>query len=130
MPTHSVGVTYKTAEGTIASTTDTYTADAEYVIDETIAASTTNKEIDMTLTKANIKSLCLYSDQAVTVNTNSTGAGASDTIVLAAKVQLVWNTDSHFTIPLSPTTVSKFYITNSGGVAANIKFRFLANQAV
>lgn len=127
MPTHSVGITYKTAEGTITSTTDSYTADAEYVIDETIAASTTNKEIDLSLTKANIKSMVMYSDQAVVIKTNSTVA--SDTITLAAKVQLVWNTDSQFTIPFAGN-ITKFFITNSGGVAANVKFRFLANQAV
>lgn len=127
--THSTGITYKTAEGTIASTTDTYTADAEYALDDVVAASTTNKEFDLALTKNNIKSMVLYSDQAVTINTNSTGAGASDTIVLAAKIQLVWNTDSHFSIPFSGN-VTKFYVTNSGGVAANLKFRFLANQGV
>lgn len=125
--THTIGVTYKTAEGTIASTTDTYTADAEYALDDTVAASTTNKEFDLSLTKANIKSMVLYSDQAVTIKTNSTVA--SDTIVLAAKVQLVWNTDSQFSIPFSGN-ITKFFITNSGGVAANIKFRFLANQGV
>jgi hypothetical protein len=127
MPTHTLGVSYKTAEGTITSTTDSYTADAEYVIDEVIAASTTNKEIDLALTRANIKSMVMYSDQAVVIKTNSTVA--SDTVTLAAKVQLVWNTDSQFSIPFAGN-VTKFFITNSGGVAANIKFRFLANQAV
>ena len=126
--THSIGVTYKTAEGTITSTTDTYTADAEYALDDQVAASTTNKEFDLSLTKANIKSMVLYSDQAVTILTNSTGA-PSDTIQLAAKLQLVWNTDSHFSIPFS-ANVTKFFVTNAGGVAANIKFRFLANQGV
>lgn len=126
--THSVGITYKTAEGTISSTTDTYTADAEMALDDQVAASTTNKEFDLSLTQANIKSMVLYSDQAVTVKTNS-ATSPSDTINLAAKIQLVWNTDSHFSIPFSGN-VTKFFITNSGGVAANLKFRFLANQGV
>jgi hypothetical protein len=126
--THSIGVTYKTAEGTISSTTDTYTADAEYALDDVVAASTTNKEFDMALTGANIKSMVLYSDQAVTIKTNSTGS-PSDTIALAAKIQLVWNTDSHFSLPFAGN-VTKFFVTNAGGVAANLKFRFLSNQGV
>lgn len=127
MPTHTLGLTYKTDAGTIASTTDTYTADTDYTIDEQIPASTTNKEIDLSLTKANIKSMVMYSDQAITIKTNSTVA--SDTIQLAAKIALVWNTDSQFSIPFAGN-VTKFFITNAGGSAANLKFRFLANQAV
>lgn len=127
MPTHTISQSYKTAEGTTTSTVDSYTADTDYTIDAIIAASTTNKEIDLALTRANIKSLVMYSDQAIVIKTNSTVA--SDTITLAAKIQLVWNTDSLFSIPFAGN-VTKFFITNSGGVAANIKFRFLANQEV
>lgn len=126
--THTLGVTYKTDAGTITSTTDTYTADAELDIDDTVAASTTNKEFDLSVTIANVKSMVLYADQAVTVKTNS-ATSPQDTISLAAKKQLFWNIDSHDSIPFAGN-LTKLFVTNSGGVAANFKVRFLANQGV
>jgi hypothetical protein len=116
--THSVGTTYKTAALTLTNTTDTYTSDGEVNESFAVAASTTNYEVDIVIDVSQIKSMVLYSDQAVTIKTNSTGT-ATDTIVLAAKKQVVWTVDHLESKPLTGD-VTKMYITNSNSTAANV----------
>lgn len=125
--THTLGVTYKTDAGTITSTTDSYQADCEHDIDDSVPASTTNKEFDIAITKANIKSMVLYSDQSVTLKTNST-TSPTDTITMAAKKQVVWNTDSLNSCPFT-SDITKIFVTNSTAAAAKLAIRFLLNQA-
>jgi hypothetical protein len=123
--THRVGITYSSDAGTITNTTDTYTGDGEQNFDGTIATGTTNGEVDLALAVAAIKSFVMFSTQAVTVKTNSTSAPA-DTINLTAGHQLVWTTDHIDANPLT-VNVTKFYITNTSGSAATVKFRFLVD---
>lgn len=123
---HQVGVVYKSDAGTVASVTDSYTDDVEIAVDHATAASTTNEEIDIALTLANIKCMLLYSDQTVILKTNSTGA-PGDTITLTAKKAVVWNTDSLYAKPFT-SAVTKVFVTNSNTSAANLKFRFLLDQ--
>ena len=123
--THSVGTVYKTAALTLTNTTDTYTSDGEVNESFAVAASTTNYEVDIVIDVSQIKSMVLYSDQAVTIKTNSTGT-ATDTIVLAAKKQVVWTTDHLESKPLSGD-VTKMYITNSNSTAANVIVSFLVD---
>lgn len=116
--THSVGTTYKTAALTLTNTTDTYTSDGEVNESFAVPASTTNMEVDVVIDVSQIKSMVLYSDQAVTIKTNSTGT-ATDTIALAAKKQVVWTTDHLESKPLTGD-VTKMFVTNSNSVAANV----------
>ncbi len=121
--THSVGVTYKTAAGSITNTTDSYTADGELNVSEVITAGASNVQFDITFDPDNVKSMVLYSDQAVTVKTNSSSS-PQETISLVAKKQRVWNTDHTETIPFSGP-VTAFYISNAGATDANFKFHAL-----
>ena len=70
--THSIGVTYKNDAGTITSTTNTYTGDLEHNFDQAVPISTTNQTTSIAFTKSKIVSLVIYSDQALTIKTNST----------------------------------------------------------
>lgn len=124
--THKVGVIYSSDAGTITNTTDSYSADGEVNYDGTVAASTTNEEIDVNVVIANVKSMVLFSTQALTVKTNSTTTPGV-TIVLAASKQLVWTVDHLETNPLGSGTVTKFYVTNGTGSTATFKFRALAD---
>lgn len=123
--THTLGITYRTAAGTITSTTDSYSADSEINEDVSVSATTTNAEIDVAFDPTKIKSMVLYSDKAVTVKTNSTSAPV-DTIAVAAAKQITWNTDSSATVPFGgtagTTAITKFYVTNGGATAASVKF--------
>jgi hypothetical protein len=69
--THSVGVTYKTAAGSITNTTDSFTADGEVNVQETIVADGNPVTLDVVLDPTKIHSMVMYSDQALTVKTNS-----------------------------------------------------------
>jgi hypothetical protein len=123
--THKVGVVYSSDAGTITNTTDTYTADGESQYDGTIATGVTHGEIDIAVDVSAIKSMVMYSTQALTVKTNSTSA-PDDTISLAASKQLVWTIDRLEACPLT-ADVTKFYVTNASGSSATVKFRFLVD---
>ncbi len=125
--THTLGISYHTDAGTIATTTDVYTGDAENDLEEVVAGATVNKEYDMAITVANIKSMVLFSSQAVTIKTNSTVA-PGNTVSLLANKQVVWNTDSVMTKPFSVDT-TKLFISNPGATAATLKIRVLEGIA-
>jgi hypothetical protein len=128
MFTHKVGQTYTDPSGTVKSTVSTYTADFELGVDDTVDATTTNKEFDIALTKANIVSMVITCDKAVTVKTNSSSS-AQDTIPLAAGQAIIWASDHTETCPFS-NNVTKFYVTNAGSAAAHFQFSALLNQGV
>lgn len=121
MFTHKVGVTFSNDAGTITSTTNTYSVDAEVNLDDTVTAGATNKEFDITITQSKIQTFCLMSTQDVTLKTNSTGS-PQETIALKANVQVVWTVDHQEAKPVSGD-ITKFYFTNAGSADARIKFR-------
>lgn len=126
--THTLGTTYRTDAGTIASITAVYTGEGEVDLDATVALSTTNKEYDIQFIKTDVISMIMYSDKVVTIKTNSSGS-PSDTISLAANMPLVWNTDSPVAIPLAGN-VTKVYVTNATATNAALKIRVLARIGV
>jgi len=126
--THTVGVTYKNDAGTITSTTDSYVDDAEINVDEAILNAAVNQQINVALTIANLKSMVLFSDQNLTLKTNNASPG-QDVINLVAGKQIVWNVDHIEAKPFSGN-VTAFFVTNSSGKTANLKFRALVHQAV
>jgi len=125
--THTVGVIYRTGVGTITNTTDTYTGDGEVNIDDTVAGPSTNKQYAVTFLTADIASLCIYSDVALTLKTNTTTG--VDVITLLAGKQVVWNTDHDEACPIA-SNVTALYVTNAGATVANLKIRVLLNSEV
>jgi len=121
--THQVGVTYHTDAGTVTSTTDAYTGDAEVDFIGSFNAGASNSEIDVAVTIANIKSFVMYSDKDVTLKTNSTVP--SQTLVLLSKKQLVWNPDHLEANPLT-TNVTKIYLSCTD--TAVFRCHFLLDQ--
>ncbi len=126
--THTLGTTYKTDAGTIASVQAIYNGEGEVDLDATVALSTTNKEFDIQFIKTDVISMIMYSDKVVTIKTNSSGS-PSDTISLAANMPLVWNTDTPTAIPLAGN-VTKIFVTNATATAAALKIRVLAKIGV
>jgi hypothetical protein len=121
--THTLGRTYKTDAGTIASTTDTYSGNAENDLSVSVVGPVTNEEHDLQVAVGDIVSLVIYSDHAVTIKTNSTGS-PGNTITTIGKVMIAWNTDSHEAKPLT-TDVSKLFITNANTNTAKVDIRVL-----
>jgi hypothetical protein len=120
--THKVGVNFSTDAGTITSTVDTYAVDSEVNIDETVAISQTDKEYDLACKHTQIKTLCIYSDQDLTLKFNSTSSPAP-LIALVAKKQIVWTVDHLEANPIT-ADLTKVYVTNASGTkTANLKIR-------
>lgn len=124
--THTTGVTYRTAAGQLASSTDALSADTEVGVDDSVAGTTTNKHYVLGVDVSEVQSFAMYSDKAVTVKTNSPSA-PDQTIELAAGKMLTWNANRTDSNPLT-TDITDLYVTNAGGTAAQISFRFLLNQ--
>lgn len=124
MFTHKLGKSYTTDAGTISSLTQTFQAQGEVRFDGVIEAGTTNREVDVAFVKSKMVSVMLYSDQAVTVKTNSSSS-PQETITLAAKQMVEWATTGHHEACPFADDVTKFFVTNSGQNAANFKIAVL-----
>lgn len=124
--THKVGQTYSTAAGTISSVVSSYTNSVEIGLDDTVPASTTNKEFDVPVTVANIKAMCMTCDKAVTVKTNSSTT-PQETISLTAGQSLIWAIDHTETIPFAGN-LTKFFVTNAGSADARFRFFTVLDQ--
>ncbi len=123
---HTLGVTYRTDAGTLASITDTVTSNQDIAQDITVAATTTNYEADIAIDESTIVSVALYSDKAVTIKTNSTGS-PDDTITLAAGQMKKWKTGDVDGAKVFTADVTKLYVTNAGGTTATVKLRVLCD---
>jgi hypothetical protein len=125
--THSVGVLYKSQEGTITNTTDSYIGNAEEGLDVSVPAATTDQAEAISVTVANIVSLCLFSPLALTVKTYA-GATLKDTIALAANKQIVWTNTSPYANPFA-NNFDTIKLTNADPTkAAAFKARFLLSD--
>lgn len=124
--THRVGVSYASADGSIAGVTSTYQGDAEGGFDGTVPGTTTNMEVDVSFQHDDIVALCLYSTKALTIKTNSSSA-PDDTITLAAGVPLIWSTGDRGTNPFTDP-VTKLFLTNAGAAEATVKLRWLLDS--
>jgi hypothetical protein len=122
--THSVGVLYKSQEGTISNTTSSFVGNAEEGLDVSIPAATTDQPEAIAITVANLVSFCLFSALAVTVKSYAAGV-LKQTITLAAGKELVWYNGSTFTNPFT-NDFDTLKITNADPTkATTFKARFL-----
>jgi hypothetical protein len=127
---HTVTRMYGDTSSNVSSQVEKVIDDTEHNFDGQVAAAGTNVLITFALTRASLKSLLLYSDQAVTIYTNNpSGSSPQDTILLVAGQAKVWTlqTDLLSACPFSGN-ITALYITNPGGSVANIKVRAMAHQ--
>ncbi len=121
--THTIGTTYRTPDGIIASTVAAYTGDSERGIDASIPPSD-GIEFDLAVPLADLRSVMLWSDQDVVVLTNDPFK-PQDNIFLPARQQLVWTLDTPVLPPFA-NDVSKFFAGNQSGISpAKFKVRVL-----
>lgn len=88
-------------------------------IDEDVAASTTDQLLTIAIDVSEIESLIIFTDGALTVETNSSSAPAQ-TLTFAADKPLVWASGMPSSCPLT-TDVTALYFTNAGGSSVNIR---------
>lgn len=122
MPSHNIGLSWNRSGETISKTV-VMTADGEVNVDTTVNASATDKEVDIAIDVSSLQSLYIWSDQDVTIQTNS-GSVPADTLTIEADSPLVWYVGCGLDNPLG-TDVTKLYLTNAGGAAATVKIRVL-----
>lgn len=129
MFTNTIARTYNDGLSNIGGL-ESVSGDTTINFDGTCAGNATpSTEIDVAFTRANLKSLCLYSDKAVEIWTNAASGGAQDDITLPAGQALVWSlaTDGLDACPFSGN-VTKLYVHVVGAAAATLKVRALADQ--
>jgi len=123
--THSIGVLYKSQEGTIANTTESQVGNAEEGLDPTVPAATTDQVEPLNIIVANIKMCCLFSTATdLTVKTYASGV-LKQTIALTAGKQLTWVVGSTFANPFTDN-FDTMKLTNADPVKSTVfKARFL-----
>lgn len=125
--THTIGISYRTDAGTIVNQSLVNTGDTEGVdLDVTIAALATNVQFATPITIAQVQSLLLFSNQALTLKTNSSST-PQDTITMRANVPIVWTQSSFHSIPFAGNVTTMFF-TNAGSNPAGVNVRVLAQQ--
>lgn len=125
---HSVGVLYRSAEGTIANTTETNVGNMETGLDVVVPNSTTDQVEPIAVDVSRIQSFCMYSSAtALTIKTYAS-AVLKQTLVIAAGQQETWTLNSPFTNPLTDD-FDTIKLTNADGIkSTTFKFRCLQND--
>lgn len=115
---HKITRSYTGLSGTARTYTETVSgANNEVVVNDTVPKSTTDQHTTIALTRANLKSLMLYSSLAVTLCTNAASTGSpQETIQLQAGIPLIWSLaqDGLTDCPFSGN-ITGFYWTNASG---------------
>ncbi len=129
--THTILRSYTDVSGKPISYSEAITDDSEIPsFDGSIVAAGANVQIHVALTKANLKSVVMKCDQAVTIYTNDLSSGSpQDTIPLTAGQAKIWTlqTDGSGACPFSDN-VTTMYVSNPGGTVANLQIRGIAHQ--
>lgn len=114
--THTIGQSYRSGAGSIASSTKTYTSNTEINVEDSITALATNFIINVAIDVSQIQSLAFKSTQPITIKTNSSTVPV-DTITLAAGQMILWTTDNIEACPFS-ADVTSLHIACPGATAA------------
>lgn len=94
------------------------TVTASSIVDETIPTPSTDLELSVNITSTSLKSFALWSDQDLTVKTNSSGS-PDETFALKANKPTIW-LDGMSDVPIAGD-VTALYVTNASGTAASLK---------
>jgi len=124
-PTHYIVSTYQVSSGSIGTATNISDV-AELNLDVVVPATTTNLEVDVTITTNQMHSCCLFAAQTVTVLLNTTNVPAQfQGLTNAAGIPQIWNGVGP---NLLNTNVTKFFLTNPGGTNTTWSFRSIIHN--
>lgn len=105
-------------QGRSLAKTLSYTGSLSISIEESVANSATDFQVNVAIDVSTIKHIIINSTQNVTMETNS-GSAADETISLVANKPLVWTNDSYYA-NLLETDITALFFTNASGTAATI----------
>lgn len=100
-----------------------FTASAVGEFDETVAPTTNDVPFSIAIDISQVKSLFIFSDQDVLLETNSSSA-PTNTINLKANQPYIWYTGAYDTCKITADVTSAFF-SNAGATLANVKMRWL-----
>ena len=124
--THNITRAWRGQTGaTTISASVALTGSEELNLDFSLAANTTNQQEALAFTKTLLQSVFVYSDQNITIKTNSTST-PQDTLTINAGDPLVWDVNCGLAEPFAGN-VTTAYFTNSNATAANVSVRVLTN---
>lgn len=133
MLTHRITRGWTPGSGNGFSATQELQADGEDNRSITVPANTADKQVALALDVSQLKALCLLSDKAVVIETNSSGSPVN-TFSLAAGVPFVW---AYGDAPLRDTAgtavttdITTIYITNDGDDDAEVKIGVLVDSTL
>lgn len=125
MITHTVTKVWQGSNSLPLSQSVSLTALEELNFDFTLAASTTNQQINLAFVKADLQSIFISSNQTITLKTNSTGS-PQDTLTITAGDPFQWDINSGIPNPFAGS-VTTAYLTNGTASGANVSIRTLTN---
>jgi len=126
--THTWTRSVKDSGGTALSTdSETVTGNEDNRLKDVATAGQTKHISVGSITKANITSFLIESDQNVTLKINSSTT-PDQTISLTAKRAYAWKNTDPSANPLSPSTITDLYFVNAGATDANVTASFLQNN--
>ena len=113
--------------GTSKTASNDYSGDSQVSLETTVADGQTDQQevIAFSVASSALQSVYIISDQAITVEFNTT-VGGGGSIVLVANVPYIWHTGSYFT-NLITADVTTTYWTNASGSTANIRLEVVYN---
>ncbi len=124
--THKITTGYTSDMGAISSTVETFVGSAQVGVDVAVVAGAVNALEAIAITQANIVSVCIVSDKALTLKTNSSGS-PQETLSLVAGSQVVWTTNSTHACPFSDD-ITAFYLSNAGVAPARFRVECLLSS--
>lgn len=122
--THSASQNITTPAGTLTGTISV-TADGEININTTLTSSQANKLLAAAFGTANVKSIAIYSDKALIVETNNSST-PDDTFTMVANEPFTWNSSMLHANPFSEN-VTALYLTNGAASLATVQIRILVD---
>ena len=120
MPTHTYALGI-TAGGVALAYEVALTADAETSFDLTIADGVNDQLVTIAIDFSELEGLFIYSDYAITVETND-GTTPDDLITVAAGVPVVWYTGCDHDNPLT-ADVTALYMTELSSANNRLRIR-------
>ncbi len=106
----------------------TETGDGEDHRTITLADPTDGQEIDISWTNANLKSLFILSNKAVTLFSNVDGGAGNSTLVLVANTPVIFQANGGQVNPFITADVTKLFADTSGAGTATLEIRVLVDS--
>jgi hypothetical protein len=124
--THAVTITWTSNNAGLLQSSVTLTGQEENNLGFSLPGSTTNELHSLAFLVAKLVLFLVYSDQDITIKTNSSGS-PQETLTIKAGKPFLWYKNSGVTIPFAGN-VTAAYFTNAGSTAAAVNVKVLEEQ--